>query len=184
MKQRLIFIAIIFVLALVAVIVSSFLKKPAPKIVPVQTKNQVGFKDLRPGLSKQEDATKTLGQPLREEKEASGAALSFSSGLGNRTINILVNQSKTILLVVEPIAPDIAFTGLASSLGEPDAVLYGDYARLGFSLSVYLSSGTAILANPATGEVKERWYFAPMTLEQFKTGLAPGYQGQPIHEGE
>lgn len=181
MKTKLFVVAVVFLAALAAVIYSSlFPKRPA-----LFVQNQAYFQGLRPGASKSTDATKALGQPIREESLASASSLLvFPSGLGNRPINITVDAQKTVQLVVVPAAPDKTFVSLAAPLGSPDATLYGDFARLGFTLSVYLSRGTALLANTATGEVKEQWYFAPTTLDRFQTALAPGYQRQPPPEGE
>lgn len=184
MKTKLFIIAIVFIAALVAVVYSSFFPKKALG-PPLLVKNQASFKDLRPGSSKDADAVKTLGQPIREERGASvSSLLVFPSGLGNRPTNITVDASKTIQLIVVPVAPDTTLATLAAPLGSPDALLYGDFARLGFSLSVYLSRGTALLANTTTGEVKEQWFFAPTSLDKFKTEIAVGYQSEPIPEGQ
>lgn len=185
MTKKLFLIAFIFVLALVAVIFSLVKQKQQPEVpVVVQSKKQVSFKDLAPGKSTETEVAKSLGQPVRKEQNQKGTTLVFASGLGKQPINVTVDPSKTVRLIIEPVSPNVRFGSLVSGLPAPDATLYGDFARLGFSLSVYLSSGTAILANPQTEEVKERWYFAPTTLGEFKTNFAPAYRDQPVEVGE
>lgn len=183
MKKNLLIIVLVFIIALVAVVLSS-LQKKAPAESPVQQKGVVGFKNLTPGVSTEKDVTRALGSPTRKDVVGKTSTLVYPSGLGTQPINIALDPGGSVTIIKEPIGPDGTLGALSSSLGQPSAVLYGDFARLGFQLLVYLSNGEALLASPTTGEVKERWSFAPTTLTVFKSAFAPTYQDKPPQDAE
>lgn len=178
--KRLIFIValFLFVIALVAWVINKE-KEGQQASPPVQPSD---FRGLRPGTSTEQNIASVLGSPLRDEPYAGGKTLVYLSAVEKTAITIDTDTSGVVSLVKEPLLR----TSLASfsGFGNADIVLYGDFSRQGFQLQVFLSRGTALLANPTTGEVRERWYFPVVSAQIFQSKFAPNFLTSPVPEGQ
>ncbi len=181
-NKFIIVVALFLVVVVITVFVGQRLSSPlAPRVVtptPVVSK----YRGLTPGLSTFGDVIKTLGTPIRKEATGQTDELIYSSGIGDKPTTVRINPDQNVGLVIEPVDNTVRLNDLIRELGQNDTILYGAYYDFGFQLYVYLAHGTALLANPQSGEVKERWHFAPTTLKNFQATYASDFQTQPIPE--
>jgi len=172
---------IIIFLAVLCVVLLLFLafrahpanKGGAPKPSPVPTPFPSLYRGLAPGVSTESDAVATLGNPVRKDESPGGATLVYSSGLENQPVNIDMTKDGVVYRIYEPVSSALRYADLTKNLGPPDLVLYGRFERQGFRLFVFLGRGLALLANPQTQEVKERWYFPQTDPDTFRRVIAP-----------
>lgn len=116
-----------------------------------------------------------FGSPVRTIPDKDTTTYIFPSANPNLNISVEINSDKSIRKIMEPTPPTFTYSDMVSALGVPRLALYGTLENLGFRLFVYPETGTAVLANPETGETKMRWYFPRMTQQQFLQTLGEGY---------
>lgn len=183
MKKRAVLILVMVGLAFLLGVVY-VQRRPGSLPPPSQAPEPLTYRGVAPGRSSSADAQNILGAPAREEVSAGATEFVYPSAVEGRPLLVSLDPQGVVSLVIEPLPPGSRFSDLGSSLGQPDAVLYGAYARYGFQLYVYLVHGVALLANPDTGQARERWYYPPTTLNNFQTNFAQGFQTEPIPEGD
>lgn len=150
--------------------------KPQPPPTPTQ---QIAFGSVVPGKTLKEVVIEFLGAPLSEEKEGGATTLAFPSVDKEREIYVSLDDTNTVSLVIEPVLPHVRFSDVVAGFDNPDLVLYGPFAPLGYNLYVSLSRGAAVLANPSTQVVYERWFFPVVSKPTFLTAYAKGYSLKP-----
>lgn len=157
---------------------------PTPTQKNIQSIPVTYFNDVIPGTSTEVTIAKSMGTPIRRDSINGQTTLVYPSGIGTRPINIDIDATGKVILIVEPVDTSVRFNQILGKYGQPDLTLYGAFNFLGFQLKVYLARGFAILANPETQEVRERWYFPPTTESLFIQSYASGYSTEPIKEQE
>ena len=172
-------IVIIFIIVIVCTIVFVVLrsrgllgKTGGPVATPTPMPGV--YRGVVPGSSTENDVLKSLGDPTRKDNIGQMTALVYPSDVGDQPINVEVGTDNTVTRIVEPISAIVRFADVSKELGAPDMILYGIFEELGFRLYTYLAKGIALLANPDTQEIKERWYFRPTNAATFTTLIAPG----------
>lgn len=183
MKKIWVLIALFFVFLIVGYFF--VLRQSSVNTLPTPTpptSPQVSFRGISAGTSNAQDVMSLLGQPVRQDQIQEVRRLVYESGIGNRPINVEVDNTGSVDLIKEPISSQILFSSFQKDLGGYDAILYGDFSRLGYGLYVYLQRGVAILANPKTNKVEERWFFAPSDLVTFQARFAPDFFSEPPSE--
>jgi len=131
------------------------------------------YRGIAPGVSTENDAIASLGNPLRKDVSTGGGTLVYSSGIGNQPVNIDVTRGGVVYRIYEPVDSSLRYNDLTKGFGPPGLVLYGRFERQGFRLFAFLDRGVAFLANTETQEVKERWYFPKTNSETFRQIIAP-----------
>lgn len=181
---------IVVILGIVGVIVSIFLStgaatKPQVQIAPSPTPYAgVGFHGIDINTATVGAVISIMGNPVRVDAGQNQKTLIYTSDVGNSPINVNTDVNNKVESVVEPAQPGTKLSVLQATLGKEDVVLYGSYYYSGYSLYTYLTMGTAILANPKTDDVKQRWYFSPTDLPSFLQTAGVGFQTSPLPSGQ
>jgi hypothetical protein len=137
------------------------------------------FRGIVPGTSLDADVIAVLGKPIRKDTAGDQASsLIYASGIEKRPLNIDVGASGVVARIIEPFSSTSQFSRMSVGLGGPDLTLFGLFEKQGFRLFVYLTRGIALLANPTTDALKERWYFQPTSPDDFLRNIAPGLTTQ------
>jgi hypothetical protein len=176
MKKILPVVVLIIIVAASAAITIIFRQRQTPQQqrAPVdQGPTPSTYKGLFPGLSTEEDTVRAIGEPIRKDTMGEITTLVYPSGINDIPVNVDLGPDNKVFRVVEPVGKNSTLNTLSAGLGKEDAVLYGLFEDQGFQLYVYLGRGVAILANPVTEEVRERWLFPPMGFIAFKQIYAP-----------
>lgn len=181
---------IVVVLGIVGIVISIVLSTGAPpqppvQIIPSPTPHAgIGFRGLDLNTATAGAVVSVMGNPLRVDPGQNQKTLIYASGVGNQPINVSADTNNKVQSVVEPSQPGTKLSVLQASLGKEDVVLYGSYYYSGYFLYTYLTLGTAVLANPKTDDVKERWYFPPRSLTVFLQTVGAGFQTSPLPSGQ
>lgn len=173
--KKFILIGIIFSIVLV---VTLLLTKKLPVeqvVVPTPTPAPSTYRGINLKTGTGNDIISLFGAPTKSITYGGVTTLIYPSSEKNRDIGIQINQGGGIRRVVEPVSSSINFLTVSAPLGKPDFVLYGKNEQLGFQLFVYLSQGSALLANPTTQQVQEAWYFPAMGGPEFLQTVGVGF---------
>lgn len=141
--------------------------------------SQIVYQGIKPGITTKEGVVATLGQPAREETGIQTTSLVYPSAEGQRPL-LVDAAGNTVVRIIEPLGENVGFANATKILGAADVILYGPFHSLGYELHVFFSRGVAVLGSPKTNVAWQRWYFAPTTLSQFLSTVAPEYQVEPI----
>ncbi|MCX6793756.1 MAG: hypothetical protein NTY06_01490 [Candidatus Gottesmanbacteria bacterium] len=180
---------IIVFLGIIGIIVSIMLSNNPPSQPPVQTIPSptpylgVGFRGIDLNTATAGGVISVMGNPVRTDLGQNQKTLIYTPGVGNQPININTDANNKVDSVIEPSQPGTKLSVLQALLGKEDVLLYGNYYYSGYYLYTYLALGTAVLANPETDTVKERWYFPPVSLPAFLQTVGVGFQTSPLPSG-
>ncbi len=123
-----------------------------------------------------------LGSPLRSDAFQGVITYIYPTAEKGRNTSVELYENGRVRRIIEPVINRQLFSSVASGLGAADMELYGKHEKLGFRLYVYLPRGIALLANPSTQEVRERWYFPVTSASAFLEGLGIGFSTQRVEE--
>lgn len=166
----------------IAVALSTGITK-TPHIVPSPTPG-AGFRGIDLNTATAGAVVSVMGNPLRVDPGQNQETLIYDSGVGNQPINVSVDTNNRVESVIEPSQQGTKLSAVQSSLGKEDVVLYGNYYYSGYFLYTYLIQGTAVLGNPTTDDVKQRWYFPSTSLSTFLQTAGKGFQTSPLSSGQ
>jgi len=141
---------------------------------PIPTK-QATYRDLMPGKTLRSIVVDFLGKPTNETTVNNSVIQEYPSSDKERNLYVYVNSEEIVYLIIEPVLPSEPFLKGIENFQSPDLVLYGPYSPLGFNLFVNLTRGMAVLANPNTQTIYERWYFPITTKDYFLSAYSTGY---------
>jgi hypothetical protein len=189
MKKLLVLFIIFIIVAFLVVFLQKPIVKQTPRVSPTTTPSPTPvisslFQNISPGITTESELVKTLGVAISIITRGEKKIYKYPSIASNVMTNIDVNKGGVVEKMVEPLPPGIKFNNISAPLGQGDFELYGVLERSGFRLYVYLSRGVALLANPETQEVSERWKFQPTTASLFLQSLAPNMTTKPNPENQ
>lgn len=175
MAKLLIFYKKYWVIILLAFIATSLLLikiflvqeniNPAQNEDPIQTET---FKGIVPGKSEIGDLNKLLGAPDPKQSDFTNNTLSYTREGGGPNHQVITDGEKTVLLFKERTLSG-NLKKYIDKYGVPEGEYYGDNASVGYKVYAWPKSGFAVEASLNDGLIFEIWYFAPTTLENFKT---------------
>jgi hypothetical protein len=180
---------IVVVLGIAGIVISIVLSTNAPPQPPVQILPSptpyvgAGFRGIDLATATEGAVVSVMGNPVRVDPGQNQKTLIYASGVGNQPINVTADINNKIVSIVEPSQSGTKLSILQASLGNEDVILYGSYYYSGYYLYTYLTLGTAVLANPKTDDVRQRWYFSPRGLSAFLQTVGVGFQTTPLPSG-
>lgn len=172
MKKILIFITVVAVLAVIWFFASRK-TQPTQPTAPTPTPTPyigVSFRGLDMSRVTPFTISAALGTPIRKDEGVveGQTTSSYASNQGERVINVTTDTSGQVVLIVDPVNPETTkLSRDQAALGKENVILYGHFYELGYNLYVYLTKGVALLGDPKTDQVRERWFFPPTNLSSF-----------------
>lgn len=164
------FLLLIF-LSFVAYIV--YKNKITDKNIPAIPEG-VSYLSIFPGLTKETEMQKIMGNPLNISTNDKQKIYEYSS-LSKFRNNEVITSDGTVDFIREIVTSNGKMVKDITSLyGEPEYFLYQMSELNIFNLYVYPSKGLAYVANLG-GYILEIWYFTPTTIDDFVSKWGEGY---------
>jgi hypothetical protein len=137
------------------------------------------FGNFTPGVSTEQDLTKTAGEPVKVDNNGESKVLEYRGSNTNWNNKIYINSEQKIAFIKRVVSTidRISEKEITSQLGSPEIKLFGPYAEVGFILYVYPQKGFAYLGSKTGDTVLELWYFDPtITIDNLIKQYAPEYE--------
>ncbi|MEK7578064.1 MAG: hypothetical protein AAB492_05680 [Patescibacteria group bacterium] len=136
---------------------------------------QSSYRSLIPGKTLKSIVDDFLGKPIKATIIDGSLIQEYPSLDKERSVSVYLNKDEVVSLIIEPVLPSAPFSEVYENFQKPDLVLYGPYSPLGFNLFVSLTRGMAVLANPDSQIIYERWYFPITNKDYFLSAYSTGY---------
>jgi len=172
---------IIASLIVVSLFLSVFIYMRVSKQLSTKTQKEakVTFEQIIKDLPDESSLSKLIGEPKDIGSKDDTKIYYFDSSNPNKN-NEVVYKNDKLILTREIVAPkdNKNSSEITIKYGATNNVLYGPDAAAGFYLFVYPDKGIAFVGNPNSGDMLEKWYFEPTTIEEFKKLFATEYSDE------
>jgi hypothetical protein len=171
---------VILLVTIMVVVLNNGNKQPQPATAlpsptPTPVAATVMFRNMDVATATDNDVARVMGTPARSSAYLGITTLIYPSSIQGRNISVEINPDKSVKRIIEPLSETQKFSIMAADLGKEDIVLYGKHEELGFRLYVYVNKGVAVLANPTTDVVREKWYFPITNSAGFQSTIGEGF---------
>lgn len=158
---------VFFIVVMIAILaIAQILRSLTPNI-PIQENTWEG---ITPGYSRLQDVKNKLGEPISQSQTELGTELLYKPQFESKlTQTVLLDKNEKVEFIKEWILPDERHTleWYVEQFGPYDLKLH----KFAFAPSVYayifLNKGVVIFAHISSNVVEEKWYFQPMSKEEF-----------------
>lgn len=135
-----------------------------PPVVPQTYDNT--WNGMTPGITSIDDLSR-FGNPVKAEKTTDGTdVFNYNSEVGDLKNKIYLKEGK-VGLIKEQIWNKESLQGLKTKYGNPQGEYFGEYSVANYKVYLYPTQGLAVIAHIDDGFILEKWYFQPMTMQEF-----------------
>lgn len=133
-----------------------------PANVPVYENTWNG---ITPGQSSLDDLNK-FGQPVSSEQIGGSTVFSYNSEVGDLKHQVYSDENR-VGLIKEQVWGKENLETYKTKYGLPEGEYFGDYGESNYKVYLYPTKGLAVIAHIEDGFILEKWYFEPMSLQDF-----------------
>ena len=126
-----------------------------------------------PGSSSVNDVSSQIGDPVSSSDQNGSVVLEYKSDVGDLKHKVYA-QNNTVGLVKEQIWGKEKLEDYQAKYNLPEGEYFGDYQESGYKVYAYPAQGLAVIAAPDDGFVLEKWYFEPLSLQEFLASWGEG----------
>jgi outer membrane protein assembly factor BamE (lipoprotein component of BamABCDE complex) len=174
---------IIIILTIIILVLTTISLKNINKKQPEQPSLAPApqWQNITPGQTSKTEVKEKLGTPEKDITKENSEVLYYPSDYKYADNQVYIKDRQVSLIKEKiPYQQNLELSTLIDNYGPADLILYSDDLGNAWPIYVYAGQGLAAAAHVKDNIVLEKWYFPPMTPDQFLKTIGSNLSQTPV----